>query len=193
MKKLLLLLTILPLISCQNKKENQENSLKDLQKEAQEYMKNRIDFFIDAKPKYFTAKTLNGKLFNSQDYTGKNLIIFIYSDKLIQKDEQSSYDLQDDFNDLYKNYNGKVNFIGILEGFVETDKNLEHILKDIHLPFEQIDNTQSYNKENQINYNIYCTPAKILIDINGKVIVSSCGGAVNNELIKKLDSIKNYR
>lgn len=37
---------------------------------------------------------------------------------------------------------------------------------------------------------MYCSPAKILIDIHGKVIHSSCGGKNSSEITRKLDSIQ---
>ena len=66
------------MISCQDKKEQQqENNLKNLQEEAKELKKNQIDFFMDAIPKYFSATTVDGKLFNSQDFKNKNLVVFM--------------------------------------------------------------------------------------------------------------------
>lgn len=99
----------------------------------------------------------------------------------------------DDFNSLFTGYKDHVGFIGILEGLEENNKELQQILKDTNFQFDQIDNTKSPNKQEQLKYNIYCTPAKILINSNGKVIHLSCGGATDEELIRKLDSIKNTR
>lgn len=191
MKNIVLILSLVSLLtSCQDKKSIEENNLIEIQAQSKEYLKNRIDFFQDATPKYFSAQTISGKKFSSEDFKGKNLVIFIYDETFLKKRETSSYDMQDDFNTLYVNYKDNVNFIGILQGFLESEQDLEHILKDVHFKFDQIDNTESYNKEKKIKYNIFCTPAKILIDVCGKINISSCGGAVNDELIRKLDSIK---
>ena len=65
MKKLLILAILPFMISCQDKKEQQENNLKKLQEEAKELKKSQIDFFMNAIPKYFSATTVDGKLFNS--------------------------------------------------------------------------------------------------------------------------------
>ncbi|WP_313385797.1 AhpC/TSA family protein [Chishuiella sp.] len=190
MRKLLLLVVILLFISsCKDKKNQQENSLKELQKQALELRKNQIDFFINATPKYFTAKTLNGKLFNSQDYKNKNLVILIYDKSYLRKSE--SYDMTKELNDIYNSYKNKIKFIGIIEGYVENQNELDEYLKNSGIIFEQIDNTKSQNKPQVLDYNIFCNPAKILINSNGKVIHSSCGGGESRELIQKLDIIKN--
>lgn len=189
MKKLLLFLCIALLSACQSKKEESTNA-EGLKKMREEWLKNRLDFFQAAKPQYFSAKTINGQPFNSKDYQGKNLLIFIYSKTFLKKDPNASYNMVDDFNGIYTHYKDNVGVIGILEGLVETDKELQQIFHDASFTFEQIDNTQSPSKQEQLKYNIYCTPAKILIDSNGKVIHSSCGGATDEELIRKLDSIK---
>ncbi|CAH0272741.1 peroxiredoxin family protein [Chryseobacterium sp. Bi04] len=189
MKKLLLFLSVILLSACQSKKEESTNT-EDLQKMREEWIKNRLDFFQAAQPKYFSAKTINGHSFNSKDYQGKNLLIFIYSKTFLKKDPQASYNMVDDFNGIHARYKDHVGVIGIVEGLVDTDKELQQIFHDAHFPFEQIDNTQSPGKPEQLKYNIYCTPAKILINSNGKVIHSSCGGATDEELIRKLDSIK---
>ena len=192
MKKLLLLLAILPfMISCQDKKEQQENNLKKLQEEAKELKKNQIDFFMDAIPKYFSATTVDGKLFNSQDFKNKNLVVFIYDKSYLKKSE--TYDMTKELNEIYISYKNKIKFIGIIEGYVENQKELNEYLKNSKILFEQIDNTKSQSKPKILNYNMYCSPAKILISSSGKVIHSSCGGGNSYELIQKLDSIKNYR
>ncbi|WP_406843689.1 peroxiredoxin family protein [Flavobacterium soyae] len=192
MNKILLLLAILPfLISCQNKKEQKDNNLEKLQKQVQELMKNQIDFFMNGTPKYFSAKTINGKLFNSQDFKNKNLVVFIYDKSYLKKSD--TYDMTKELNEIYNSYKDKIKFVGIIEGYVENQNELNEYLKKSKILFEQIDNTKSHDKPEILNYNMYCSPAKILINSNGKVIHSSCGGGNSYELIQKLDSIKNFR
>ncbi|AZB17346.1 AhpC/TSA family protein [Chryseobacterium indologenes] len=189
MKKILLFLSFsLLAISCHNKKE--ESSANKIDAMRKEWLKNRLDFFSGATPAYFSAKTIDGKTFNSKDFKGKNLMIFIYSKTFLKKDPQASYNMPDDCNGLYTSYKDNVGFIGILEGMIDREKDLQPILKDDLFEFDQIDNTKSPHKQEHLKYNIYCTPAKILIDSRGKVIHSSCGGAADEELIRKLDSIK---
>lgn len=94
-------------------------------------------------------------------------------------------------NDIYNSYKNKIKFIGIIEGYVENQNELDEYLKNSGIIFEQIDNTKSQNKPQVLDYNIFCNPAKILINSNRKVIHSSCGGGESRELIQKLDSIKN--
>ncbi|WP_017496454.1 hypothetical protein [Flavobacterium sp. WG21] len=192
MNRILALLAILPfLISCQNKKEQEENNLKELQKQAQELRKNQIDFFMNATPKHFSAKTLSGKLFNSQYFKNKNLVVFIYDKSYLKMSD--TYDMTKELNEIYKAYKSKIEFVGIIEGYVENQNELNEYLKNSKILFEQIDNTKSKNKPEILNYNMYCSPAKILINSNGKVIHSFCGGGNSYELIQKLERIKNSR
>lgn len=188
MKKILALFVILSILSCESEKEKKERIFKEFQKEAKELKKNQIDFFLNAKPKYFSAKTINGSVFNSQNYKGKNLVIFVYDKSYLKK--SASYDMPEEFNALYKEFKNEANFIGIVEGFIENEKELKDYLSQSDILFEQIDNTKSYSKSEKLNYNLFCSPAKILIDINGKVIHSSCGGGNNSEIERKLDSIR---
>jgi peroxiredoxin len=188
MKKILALFIILSILSCESKEEKKEKFLKDFQEQAKEMKKNQIDLFLHAKPKYFSAKTINGTPFNSQNYKGKNLVIFIYDKSYLKKNE--SYDMAEECNTLYKEFKDNAEFIGIVEGFIENEKELKDDLNQANILFEQIDNTKSYDKSEKLNYNIFCSPAKILIDVNGKVIHSSCGGGNITEISRKLDSIK---
>jgi peroxiredoxin len=188
MKKILALFIILSILSCESKEEKKEKFLKDFQEQAKEMKKNQIDLFLHAKPKYFSAKTISGTTFNSQNYKGKNLVIFIYDKSYLKKSE--SYDMAEESNTLYKEFKDNAEFIGIVEGFIENEKELKDYLKQSKILFEQIDNTKSYDKSEKLNYNLFCSPAKILIDINGKVIHSSCGGGNITEISRKLDSIK---
>lgn len=188
MKNILVLLMILSVLSCESKEAKKERILKEFQKEAKELKKNQIDFFLNAKPKYFSAKIINGSVFNSQNYKGKNLVIFVYDKSYLKK--SATYDMPEEFNALYKEFKNDAYFIGIVEGFIENEKELKDYLSHSNVLFEQIDNTKSYNKSEKLNYNLFCSPAKILIDTNGKVIHSSCGGGNNSEIERKLDSIR---
>jgi peroxiredoxin len=188
MKKILALFIILSILSCESKEEKKEKFLKDFREQAKEMKKNQIDLFLHAKPKYFSAKTINGTSFNSQNYKGKNLVIFIYDKSYLKKSE--SYDMVEECNTLYKEFKDNAEFIGIVEGFIENEKELKDDLNQANILFDQIDNTKSYDKSEKLNYNIFCSPAKILIDVNGKVIHSSCGGGNITEISRKLDSIK---
>ncbi|EJL72489.1 peroxiredoxin family protein [Chryseobacterium populi] len=188
MKKFSVLLIILSMLSCESKKEKEEKFLKDFQEQAKEIRKNQIDLFLNATPKYFSAKTIQGKTFNSQEYKGKNLVILIYDKSYLKKSE--SYDMAEEYNTLYNEFKNNAEFIGIVEGFIENEKELKDYLSHSTVLFDQIDNTKSYGKSEKLNYNIFCSPAKIVIDVNGKVIYSSCGGGNITEITQKLDSIK---
>lgn len=189
MKKLLLLFIALSFSGCKEKKE--ETTVENIDKIREEWKKNRLDFFVGATPLPFSAKTMNGHQFNSNDYKGKNLLVFIYSKKSLERDPNVSYNMTDDLNRLFAEYKDQAGFIGILEGLEDEKAPYEKALKDAeNIQFDQIDNTQSLQRQEQIKYNTFCTPARILINSNGKVIHSNCGGAADEELMRKLDSIK---
>lgn len=189
MKKLLLLFIALSLSACKEKKE--ATTAKNIDKIREEWKKNRLDFFIGATPLPFSAKTMNGHQFNSSDYKGKNLVIFIYSKKSLERNPNLSYNMTDDLNRLFTEYKDQAGFIRILEGLEDDKAIYEKALKDAgNIQFEQIDNTKSPQRQEQIKYNTFCTPARILINSNGKVVHSNCGGATDQELMRKLDSIK---
>lgn len=182
----LLFVFISTLSACQ--KDNKENTLADFQKEAAEIRKKQINFDLNATPKYFSATTLSGKTFSSKDFEGKNLIIFIYPKSYFIKSD--SYDMAAELNDIYNKYKDKANFIGIINGNVKNNQELTDALKNSRIAFDQIDNTQNLDKPAQIYCNTFCYPAKIVINGEGKVIHSSCGGGNNDALINLLDSIK---
>lgn len=188
MKHILLLFTLLFMISCSDKK-NQENKelKKDLQAMSKEFNNDKVDLQLNATPKYFTAQTINGKLFNSEDYKGKDLVIFIYDNSYLQKSE--NYDMTEELNTVYDKYKDKVQFIGIIEGFSDNEAELQNIIKNSKIAFDQINNTISPNKEEQVIHNISCDPAKIVVDKSGKVILSSCGGKNTSDLTTILDKI----
>jgi len=185
MNKILLTILSFCILSCSwnsgNKKEKTNNNLYENQ------TMNKLDFFLDAQPEHFLAITISGKQFNSKDFIGQNLVVFIYSKNYLKSSE--TYNMPKELNEIYDTYKDKVSFVGIIEGFVENDKELNDYLNNSHILFEQIDNTISYEKTKNLTYNIFCTPAKILINKDGKVIHSSCGGGENTEFISRLNEI----
>ncbi len=189
MKYLLLVVSSFLLFSCKKKEDNDQDYLKKFQKEFDEYKEKAIDFDLNTTPKYFSATTIDGKSFNSKDHSGKNIVIFIYDASYLKKSE--SYNLSQEFNDVYNSFKEDAQFIGIIQGFVENEKDFNDSVTNSKLLFQQIDNTISQTKSKELFYNIVCTPAKILIDVNGKVISSTCGGRNTAALVYKLDSIKN--
>lgn len=188
MKNIVAVSVILLMLSCESKEAKKERIFKEFQEEAKAMKKNQIDLFVGAKPIPFSAKTISRTSFNSRDYQGKNLVIFIYDKSYLKKSE--SYDMTEEFNALYNKYNKEAHFIGIVEGFVENEKEFKDYLAHSNVLFEQIDNTKSYNKSEKLNYNVFCNPAKVLIGIDGKVLHSSCGGGNISAIAQKLDSIK---
>ena len=106
----LLSIFIWTLSACQ--KDNKENNLADFQKEAAEIRKKQINFDLNATPKYFSAKTLRGTTFNSKDFEGKNLMLFIYPKSYLTKSD--SYDMPTELNDIYNQYKTKWTLLGLL-------------------------------------------------------------------------------
>ncbi len=179
----LLLLTLL-LFSCKEKEKDEEDFLKQFPIENP----NKIKLFLNEVPKKFQAKTLDGSIFDSKENDGKYWVIFIYDKDYLQKSE--SYDMPTELNQTYNLYKDKVAFIGIIEGLIDSEEKLQQLLKNNDIKFKQIDNTRAWNfkKEEVLNYNIYFSPAKIIINPEGKVIYNACGG--HTETINyKLDSI----
>ena len=179
------------ILSCSgNKKQKEKNNLDENQTQIINMENQKIDFFLDAQPKHFSEITISGKQFNSKDFIGQNLVVFIYDKGYLKREtDDMSYDMPKELNEIYDTYKDKVSFVGIIEGFVENDKELNDYLNNSHILFEQIDNTISYEKTKNLTYNIFCTPAKILINKDGKVIHSSCGGGENTEFISRLNEI----
>ena len=176
------------ILSCSgDKKQKVKNDLDENQTQIINMKNQKIDFFLDAQPEHFSATTISGKQFNSKDFIGQNLVVFIYDKGYLKSDE--TYDMPKELNEIYDAYKDKVSFVGIIEGFVENDEELTDYLNSSHILFEQIDNTISYEKTKNLTYNIFCTPAKILINKDGKVIHSSCGGGENTEFISRLNEI----
>ena len=174
------------LFSC----NSEEKEKKQFEMELQKLSEKQINFHLDAKPKYFSAKTMDGKIFNSKDYAGKYLMIFVYGENYLETKNQDGYDMQNDFNDMYNLYSDKVQFIGVLEELVKNDEDLKKLKNKIKLEFPQIDNTRSFDKPKQFENNAFCYPYKALINREGKVIYASCGNAYSGDLRLKLDSIQ---
>lgn len=188
MKHFLCFFILIAMISCGNKKSDDDKDLKkELHAMSENFNDNKIDLKLHATPKYFSAPTVSGKLFNSKDYKEKILVVFIYDKSYLEKTE--NYDMSAELNEIYNLYKDKAQFIGIIEGFIDDNTELQKTLKNSKIAFDQIDNTIAPNKEEKVIHNISCEPAKIVIDQTGKVIVSSCGGKNNDELNSILEKL----
>lgn len=133
-----------------------------------------IDFNIGSSPKYFSAKTVDGSKFSSEVNKGKYWIVFVYPIDHLKKSE--NYDMVAELNETYQRFGNKFPIIGIAEGFSEDEQETQKLFKESKLRFKQIDNTEGVNKEIKLKENVVCTPAKILIGPDGKVILNGCGG-----------------
>jgi len=145
-----------------------------------------IDLSIGRKPKDFSAKTIDGKTFNSTENKGKLWLIFVYDRDYLTKTE--TYDLVADVKQAHIKYGDKIAMLGIVSGFSDDEPSLRKLLTAANIPFRQIDNTEGPGKEVQLKDNVICTPARILIGTDGKVIYNKCGG--NLDMLEyKLDSL----
>ncbi|SOD13326.1 peroxiredoxin family protein [Pedobacter xixiisoli] len=149
------------------------------------YNKSKIDLLMGAKPE-FSAKTTDGSVFNSKDNKGKYWVLFVYDSGSIAKSE--SYDMAAELNKTYELFGDKIPMVGLVNGFSDDEPALQKLFAEAKFSFKQIDNTEGPNKEKPLNDNVFCTPAKILIDPNGKVVYNGCGGKTQT-FDYKLDSL----
>lgn len=141
-------------------------------------------------PSAFSAKTTTGATFNSADNKGKYWVIFVYDNKYLTP--RSDYSLPAELNATYEKFKKDVDFVGIINGNLDNHQELDKLLATAQIKFKQIDNTDSFERQAQINENIFCTPAKLLISPEGKVLYNGCGGH-SDYLDFKLDSLKQHK
>ncbi|WP_051941923.1 peroxiredoxin family protein [Maribacter forsetii] len=144
-----------------------------------------VNMTLNEAPEDFRVQTINGNIFDSADHKGGYLVLFIYDKSYLKSSE--TYDMVAELNETYSRFKGKVTFVGVIEGLIESEEELRGMLAKCDIHFNQIDNTKNWSmqKQEKLDLNIFCTPAKIIIDPEGKVIFSSCGGkteSLNNEL-----------
>lgn len=151
-----------------------------------EQRKNQVDFNIGSQPRNFLVKTIDGQQFELAKQRGKHLVVFVYDKTWLKVD--SSYNLSKELNGTYHKFKDQIAFVGIINGDIEPGQ-LKALLASSKMEFPQIDNTVSGDKSEVINDNVVCTPAKIIIDPAGKVLYNGCGGAVEEIINYKLDSI----
>lgn len=184
--KLSLILTALfscALFACQSSPDQDKKTLDEY---FAEQRKNQVDFSIGSQPRNFSVKTIDGQQFELAKQRGKHLVVFVYDKTWLKVD--SSYNLSKELNGTYRKFKDQIAFIGIINGDLEPDQ-LKTLLARSKMEFPQIDNTVNVDKNEVINDNVVCTPAKIIIDPAGKVLYNGCGGAVAEIINYKLDSI----
>lgn len=131
----------------------------------------KIDFNTGSTIADFSVKTTAGKIFDTKNCKGKYWVVFYYNKSSIRT--QGSFAQM--LNQTAKQFKNRINFLGIVNGFVENENEVLPLLKNAAFNFPQVDNTISYEKKSRLNDNIFCTPAGIIIDPGGKVIYHSCG------------------
>lgn len=185
MKKFILgSIMLLALIGCSGK--SQEKDQAENMKEMIAANKADIDLLLGASPKEFSAKTVDGSIFDSAEHNGKYWVIFVYQNSYLKKSE--SYDLVSELNAMHQKYGNQFPMIGIVNGFSDDAAAMTKSITEAKFNFKQIDNTQGPEKDEVIKENVYCTPAKILIDPTGKVVYNGCGGKTETFAIL-LDSL----
>lgn len=171
---------ILTILSCNNETKGEKIE------KMRAHHKTDVDLLIGRSPKEFSAKTTDGSVFNSKENKGKFWAIFVYEGNYLTKSE--SYDMVAELNQTHKLFGNKISMIGLVNGFSDDESELKKLFTIAKLNFKQIDNTEGPGKEKPINDNVFCTPAKILIDPNGKVVYNGCGGKTET-FNYKLDSL----
>ncbi|GAA3984757.1 hypothetical protein GCM10022246_40580 [Pedobacter ginsengiterrae] len=186
MKKIhlaVLCLITLTIVACSQAKKE-----KTLEEEIAEYKANQIDFSQNAKPKDFSAKATDGSTFNSKDFKGKYWAIFFYDRSYLIKSD--SYDLVAELNNTHKLFGDKIPMVALINGFCDNDLELKRQIDSAQFAFTQIDNTKGPNKESKVKDNVFCTPAKIIINPAGKVVYNGCGGNTEKFNLMLTDLIK---
>ncbi|WP_162796305.1 peroxiredoxin family protein [Pedobacter namyangjuensis] len=145
-----------------------------------------LDLLNGETPKHFTAKTTDGSTFNSAENKGKYWAVFVYDKSYLVKSD--SYDMVAELKETIKNFGDKIPMLVIVNGFSDDEPALKKMIADAKISIKQIDNTEGPAKEKPLDDNVFCTPAKILIDPSGKVIYNGCGGKTNTFDVK-LDSL----
>jgi peroxiredoxin len=163
---------LLALLGCNG--ESQKKTKADEMKEIIAANKADVDLRLGSSPKKFSAKAVDGSTFNSAEHDGKYWIVFVYQNSYLKKSE--SYDLVAELNTLHQKYGNQFPMVGIVNGFSDDAATMTKSIVEAKFSFKQIDNTQGPGKEEAIKENVYCTPAKILIDPKGKVVYNGCGG-----------------
>lgn len=169
--------------ACNTTSATKEEAMKE---KLAAHSKAKIDLLEGATPGEFSAKTTDGSTFNSKDNKGKYWVVFVYDSGSIAKTE--TYDLVAELNKTHQLFGDKIPMIGLVNGFSDDEPALQKLFAGAKFSFKQIDNTEGPNKEKPLDDNVFCTPAKILIDPSGKVIYNGCGGKTQT-FDYKLDSL----
>lgn len=117
---------------------------------------------------------MDGSIINSKDFKGKYWVLFVYDKSYLTK--SGNYDMVAETNNTHKLFGKKLPMLALINGFCDNDAQLQKQVDSAKFSFSQIDNTQTPNKIRQIEHNVFCKPAKIIIDPNGKVVYNACGG-----------------
>ncbi|RZL37689.1 MAG: AhpC/TSA family protein [Pedobacter sp.] len=187
MKKVFLIagaLLVLSIVACSQAKQD---------KKEPEVTKPKVKLkLLDGEtPDTFEAKTTNGKTFNSAENKGKYWAVFVYDKSYLTKSD--SYDMVAELKETIKKFGDKVPMLVIVNGFSDDEPKLKKMIADADISISQIDNTEGPEKDKPLDDNVFCTPAKILIDPSGKVVYNGCGGKTNTFDLKLDSLVKSFK
>lgn len=147
----------------------------------------KIDFNAGNSPAEFSVKTTEGKIFASKAYRGKYLVVLFYNKSFFKQQRNNGFTVS--LNKMAKKLKGKVGFVGIMNGFVENEKEGGEIFRNNVFSFPQVNNTLSYDQDAQLNDNVFCTPAAIVIDPKGEVVYHQCGDSEMPGILHQLNAM----
>lgn len=181
MKSIFMGLLLLFCLGCNN--DSKEEQAEAKVKEGLAQNQSDIDLLQGSTPKSFSVKAMDGKVYQSAENKGKFWVIYIYNNAdLAAKNSGSTVK---EIKQLHEQFGDKIPMLGIVNGFNDDNQALKNLFAAAHLPFEHIDNTEGPNKTAPIKDNVFCTPASILINPEGKVVYNGCGsgfGTLSAEL-----------
>lgn len=167
-------LLLLFCLACNNGSKEGLNEAKG--KDAMVQNQSDIDLLQGSSPKAFAVEAMDGKLYQSAENKGKFWVIYIYDNADLAAKKSGS--TVKDIKELHEQFGNKVPMLGIVNGFNDDDQLLKDLFATAHLPFPHIDNTEGPHKIAPIKDNVFCTPASILINPEGKVIYNGCGSGL---------------
>jgi hypothetical protein len=156
----------------------------EIKKETKDTSMKKVDFNRGSIPAGFALETINSTVFDSKEMLGKYWVIYAYDNSYLKNEK-----VVEELKSTYLKYSHKFKFLGIISGFAEDDEELEKMISHAAFDFPQINNTVSDSRTEILKDNIDCTPAKIIIDPDGRVMYNGCGAHVKAAIEFRLDSI----